>query len=649
MINHAEQQLLDFIVPRVRDWINERDQKYAERWEEYYRLWRGFNSEEELAIAGSKQPRSVIISPALAEAIENFASELEESSIGRGDFFDIADNFMDQAPEDMVLLRNMLREDLYKEGITDKLAETILAAAIWGTGILKIVVEEASERRIDQELGFGATESTRIAVKTALILPHEFAIDPVADDIESALGCAHCTSVTKHSVEQKMIAGIYKAVDVGSYVNNLNNLDPTDDDIKLASDEDKVFIVEYHGLVPEELLDAYQYQLEVAEKQDELSDLAIPEEQPSEVATSLYDPTRMVEAIITIANGKTILRAVRNPFWMKDRSIVHFVVEKVPGEFWGRGISEKGFQSAKALDAEMRGRIDAMRRSIFGAVGINALSLPHGVGKPTIGPNSVLLFNGDPAQAMKEIKLSSVGAETFNQSAELRQMLQAATGTLDMTRQQGYANEKVGVVSMAHGSMSKRMNRSLANLERQLLTPLVHKIAWRYMQFDTDRYPVIDVDFVVETRLSVMSRELQQQQFAQLLNSVPQESPAYWLLLRGVFEYSQLPNRENILKLVDQMVQASLQAQQVQQIDPAFQLQAQKIQHDMKMDEEKLKLEQIKVKGDLEVKADKLQLEQRNMLLDASLKEKEIAQDAYTSQLQAKAQLSAIMLKGQNK
>ena len=92
-----------------------------------------------------------------------------------------------------------------------------------------------------------------------------------------------------------------------------------------------------------------------------------------------------VEAIVVIANGGTLLKAEANPYMMKDRPVVAFPWDVVPGRFWGRGVCEKGYNSQKALDTELRARIDALSLTIHPMLAVDATRLPRGA-KPEVRP-----------------------------------------------------------------------------------------------------------------------------------------------------------------------------------------------------------------------------------------------------------------------
>ena len=59
-----------------------------------------------------------------------------------------------------------------------------------------------------------------------------------------------------------------------------------------------------------------------------------------------------------------------------------------------------------------------------------------------------------------------------------------------------------------------------------------------------------------------MARELEVQQLVQLLNTSPPNSPSYWMLIKSLYELSSISNREEMLPIIDQQLQKSLQPQE---------------------------------------------------------------------------------------
>jgi hypothetical protein len=102
-----------------------------------------------------------------------------------------------------------------------------------------------------------------------------------------------------------------------------------------------VYLTEYHGLIPKRLTKGnYTY--------DNRQCQADADGKPG-----VTDDGELVEAIVTIANKGILLRDVLNPYTNQDRAIIAYQHETVPNQFWGRGVSEKGFNPQKALDAEL--------------------------------------------------------------------------------------------------------------------------------------------------------------------------------------------------------------------------------------------------------------------------------------------------------
>ena len=85
---------------------------------------------------------------------------------------------------------------------------------------------------------------------------------------------------------------------------------------------------------------------------------------------------------------------------MQDRPVVAFPWDVVPGRFWGRGVCEKGYNSQKALDTELRARIDALSLTIHPMMAIDATRLPRGA-KPEIRPGKMILTSGDPREVLR--------------------------------------------------------------------------------------------------------------------------------------------------------------------------------------------------------------------------------------------------------
>ena len=279
--------------------------------------------------------------------------------------------------------------------------------------------------------------------------------------------------VPAHTVRALQEQGVYNNVFVGSAAQD-NDIEP-DPELDVVPYEDKVRLLKYYGLVPRHLLTLAQNGHEMDEGEGSnvvsMEDMAYPEDEEP-------DEEFWVEAVVVIANEGVLLKAEENPFMMQDRPIVAFQWDIVPGLFWGRGICEKGYNSQKALDAEIRARIDALALTIHPMLAMDATRIPRGH-VPQVRPGKMLLTNGNPREVLHEFNFGNVNQITFAQAAELQKMVQQSTGSVDgaeMAQSMG-SNNKTGAVSMALGPLIKRQKRTLLNFQESFWLPFVEKLS----------------------------------------------------------------------------------------------------------------------------------------------------------------------------
>ena len=543
------QALASWLTYRLEGWRTHRNINYIPMWDEYYRLWRGIWSAEDKT---RQTERSRLIAPALQQAVESSVAELEEATFGRGKWFDIKDDMLDEDPSDAEYVRNLLQEDLEKTGVKDAICEVFLNGAIYGTGIGKIVVKQSIERAPSEVPIEGTMATTReiveypsIDVHVEPISPKEFLIDPSANSINDALGVAHEVIKPRYHVVEGIQSGIYRDVPLdGDYDTVKFGYDP---EIKQADESDSVKICEYWGKVPKRFLkpskdkDDFEYT-----KKDEL-----------------------VEAVVTIVNDEHILRVEENAFMMVDRPFISYQHDIVPNKFWGRGVCEKGYNPQKALDAEMRARIDSLALTTTPMMAADATRLPRGV-KFEVRAGKTVLTNGSPREAIMPLDMGTTDQNTFNQVASLQNMIQMGTGSAD----QGQAgSETASGMSMLQSAAIKRQKRTLMNFQNTFLIPLINKAMWRKIQFDVERYPVSDYKFIPYSTMGIMAKELEMTQMVQMLQTIPQDSPAFNVILLALFQNSSIHNRDQIVNALMQGNQPDEQQEQMQQMAIELQLQ----------------------------------------------------------------------------
>tara|TARA_R110002020_G_scaffold181737_3_gene376994 strand:+ start:7219 stop:9177 length:1959 start_codon:yes stop_codon:yes gene_type:complete len=546
--NDPQASLSSWVVDKVTQWEDHRNTNYLGKWDEYYRIWRGIWASEDKTRSSEN---SRLVAPATQQAIEATVAELEEAIFGGDKFFDIRDDVNDQDSTDIKVVRMNLQEDFDRAKVKDAIVEALLNAAIYGTGVAKISVDE----EVGKKLGESAIPDTlttdtvvyeedMTTVRIDPLTPKEFAIDPSATSIDEALGVAQVVIKPKYEIIEGMRDGIYEDKPIGSYDKADLGFDEEND--SRSDDDDKVKITEYWGRVPKKYLNGGQGSL------DDQFD---------------YDEDELVEAVVIIANDYAVLKATENPYLMGDRPFVSFQMDRVPNKFWGRGIAEKGYNPQKALDAELRSRIDALALTTHPMMGVDATRLPRGV-KFEVKAGKTILTNGDPRQTLMPLNFGQVAQSTFTEAAELERMVQMGTGAMDSATS-GAANPRNNTasgMSMLQAASIKRQKRTIMNFQENFLIPLIKKSAYRYIQFAPERYPAGDYKFVAYSTMGIMAKELETTQMIQLLSMTQQGTPAFGLLLMSIFENSSLNNREELKMAIAQGMQPDPQAQQVQQM-----------------------------------------------------------------------------------
>ena len=618
----AEESLEDWVISKCDAWRDYYEANFQDKFEEYYRLWRGQWDPSDSMRASE---RSRIISPALQQAVESNVAELEEATFGRGKWFDISDDMNDPEKEDVQYLRNKLTEDFESTQVRKAVAECLINAAVFGTGIGEVVIEERKEMApatqdvLDGELqavGVSVTDKFKVFLKP--VMPQNFLIDPVATSIENAMGCAVDEFVSAHLVHQLQEQGVYNDVLVGPAATD-TDLEP-DQDLTIHHD-DKVRLTKYYGLVPAHLL---------------------------EDVGDYNEDSKYVEAVVVIANGGILLKAEANPYMMQDRPIVAFPWDVVPSRFWGRGVCEKGYNSQKALDTELRARIDALSLTVHPMLAMDATRLPRGA-KPEVRPGKIILTNGDPREILTPFNFGQVSQITFAQASALQQMVQQATGAVDSAGIAGTVNGEATAagISMSLGAIIKRHKRTLINFQQAFLIPFVKKAAWRYMQFNPEDYPVADYKFNATSTLGIIAREYEVTQLVQLLQTMQQDSPLYATLVQSIIDNMNLSNREELIAAMQQAMQPNPQEQQAQQAQLQAQLEFQASQTNAlnaQAEESAARAYKMRIEADLapveteinkieaitknldEGNADDKEFERRLKVAELTLREREIEQ-----------------------
>ena len=241
--------------------------------------------------------------------------------------------------------------------------------------------------------------------------------------------------------------------------------------------------------------------------------------------------------------------------------------DTVPGRVWGRGTAEKAYNMQKAIDGSLRMDSDARALTAVPMMAMDATRLPRGA-KFEVKPGKAFLTNGDPTQIMMPLRFGTPDNSSVAASQNYERLLLQATGTVDSAGMPSAAPRDAGAggMSMAMAGIIKKYKRTLTNFQEDFLIPFINKAAWRYMQFDPERYPSVDVKFMPTATLGILAREFEQQQFIALLQTLGPDTPVLPLILKGILGNSSLSNRNELIAALDQMSQPNPEAQQQAQM-----------------------------------------------------------------------------------
>lgn len=601
----AEGQLCGWIMGRVNIWEDVRNRGYHKLWGEYWRLWRGKWLPEDV---NRLSERSKLVAPALSQAIEQTVSEIEEAIFSKDEWLEVAVGKISQ--EIASQLQAQLIDDLDLVNAKDQIIEAVMNGAIFGSMIAKVNVyvgDDQTPKRDETTFELKASGNRRVFVSIDSIRPDEFVPDPVGRTISQMEGCAQRIQRPLHYVLEQIEKGTYRKSALNTLVSNrrIKNSDIDLEDpqsINTTYESGQVDIVEYHGKVPA------RYLLEADPNRKQVDDELMKD--ISALESNGEGP--LVECIVTIANQGTLLRAMVNPFAMKDRSIVACQFEKVPGRFWGRGVAEKGYNPQKALDCEIRARMDALGYVSAPMLGVDSGRLPRGF-KYEVKPGKVWPTQGNPTEVLQPVKIGELNALTFQQTQEMERMVQMGTGSFDTAtalraQSQSGANG-ASSNSALMGAFVKRSKRAVAGISRNFLFPLVQKVLWRYMQFDPVRYPA-SFDVKINTTMGIIAREVEASQLTQLMGMMPEDyHQAKLVLAKGIVDHTSISNKAEVMKVIDAVLnptpeqQKAQAAKQKQQDDMAAATVA-KLQAEVK----KIEAEVAKLTSDAQQGAAKLQI-----------------------------------------
>jgi hypothetical protein len=561
-----DKELIAFVVDHCDRWRDYRNVNFLPQWEEYERIFRGEWAVEDKT---RDSERSRIVTPMTQQAVETRHAEIMEAIFGSGEYFDIKDDVKDinGNPMDVEMIKLQMMEDLKKDKFRKYVDQIELLAEIYGTGIAEITVTMEKEYipatqpipGMTSQAAIGVQEVDRVSVKPIPVNPKNFLWDPNGTSVDDCMGVAIEKYVSIHKVVANIEKGVYRKVNIVPTYDD-TDLEPTQEVSQYQNE--KVKLLTYYGLVPKE------YIAKLNKEDEEMVEL-FPDDSPAE------DYSDMVEAIVVIGNDGMLLKAEENPYMMKDRPVLTYQDDTVPNRLPGRGTVEKAYNMQKAIDAQVRTHLDSLALTAVPMVAMDATRLPRGA-KFEVRPGKAFMTNGNPSEILFPFKFGQTDGSNLTTAQAFERMLLQATGTLDsqgMVSQVARDGGNAGM-SMAVATIIKKYKRTLVNFQEDFLIPFIKKAAFRYMQFDPERYPSVDLNFVPTATLGIIAREYEQAQFIALLQTLGPDTPVLPLILKGIVANSSLSNRMELMEALTQMAQPNPEAQQAAMMQQQLALQA---------------------------------------------------------------------------
>lgn len=538
-------ELRSWVLDITDSWRNWRDANYSAAWDTYERLWRGkWDANERLR----ESERSRVVTPALSEAVENAAAEIEEVITGRGvDYFDLElDTGAIQAMIEpgaagmpppggdpfaaLAQTREALREDLHRSDFAANVVEAVLYSAVFGTGFGEIVMTDRAVL-VPSPDGLGALERRLPVPSLRALSPRHVLVDPNAKTLDEGLGVAVEERLPLHLLEEQQAAGTLRGdVDLCAPAPSPDPGAATlgELDAKAEHDRHRAVVLRWYGKVPTKLL--------------------FPETKPAK------DAPKYTEAIVVIVNRAVVAKAVTNPAPFGDRPVVAFPWDAVPGRLHGRGVCEKGEMSQRILDAEVRARLDSLALTYAPMLGLDATRIPRNE-TFKVFPGATLLTLGPPSEAITPLKFGELDPNHWQNAAALQAMVHQATGSMDATAVASRVGDaRSGAVSMAMAPVIKRYKRTLVRFFDLFLMPALEKIVSRARQSMPQRYPAVPLRVRPASTMGIMQREFETAQLTQLLMTLEPGSPEHSAILMGVVANTSIPHRETVIRMLAQRV-----------------------------------------------------------------------------------------------
>ncbi len=524
--------LIGYCNERLEQARNEYRTEREKVWREIEQYWKT-EFKEDMRTRSSE--RAKLITPTTQVAVDTASAELD-AAVGDIGFFDIEPIVGGSEPppewyESFGQVFDQIREgigqDLIDSHSRGEVSKAIFYGALLGAGVLKVVSDTKFIKvLVPVDGGRSVSSDTKAEVCTYLraVNPHKFFPQPGALSIQDAEYVVEELDIGLHEIKARIRDGIYNAVKLPA----------------VSDEKDQPKVYEYHGLVPL----AYLRDADVRAQVDN-------ETLNKLLATDEVEDSGVVEAVVIWVEGTNEpLWAGETPYADGEKSYRVFGYDTSAGGVFGRGVGHKVLQVQKAQDGNIRAKLDALAYAISPMIGVNRLNLVSRR-RMKVGPGKQLLFNGPPREAVSVFNLGDVPQSAFLASQELASMAEASSGLQNFNGARVDYQSGVGLDVLGQAAIN-RGRKILENLT-STLADILRLFVWRSVQFNPDKYPPVFEDVRVTVVTKSLTRRSEMAQIGNMLKTVPDSSPAYWRMLIKFFELSDIPDKLEIIKDLEEL------------------------------------------------------------------------------------------------
>ena len=521
------------------------DEDYVVRYEQWNKMYRQFRGKFEQDHV--KNLRSRVFINATKQAVTAAVAAVMEALFPTSEFFDTAGREASDVKRANIV-KQIVQYYTDKANYAQEFETHVLQAAIYGTSVASIPLTTEVVRYIKHTATFGLSRlfgTQQELVEDLVRSPgfttrdlYDFWIDPHAYEVDHASGMFLRSWTSKAKMVVNPVYFNVKEISGGA-----NSLAKDDQDrremlhLPAISRADDVEIHEYWGEMPKSVLLTTLKDEMTGSEYDEFAGRITREE--LEKANG-----EMVEVVAALSNRNTLVRLDVNPHMAKFRPVIKSVWEKVPFEFYGRGIVENARGGQIALNATINMALDEKAVGIRKVIAINVAESYEDFDYVT-EPGEVWPFKSDPNKALKILDSQDLTARSHDEARFFERIIQEATGVTKYTQgtDSPSLNRTATGLSLIMGSATRQLKHIISGFERSAIAPSLRMFYQIIMQYvppgirlrvvggdsqpqDVQFNPVEisgDYDFIPLGTLSISAQEIQVQQLISFLDATANE------------------------------------------------------------------------------------------------------------------------------